>query len=179
MPLEFDINVQCNALRWVLDNKFELNEYDRETIRLIQDIVLADEHLRFPAYVSPQYQNATIILYHLSRLVAAYPEQFPRIKEKLITDLEKQWKLTKVPMEKLLLNSSFARLGIPQKEMATISKKDFDHFYFFVANMSSSQPNPLKRWLASSKRTNFYYRSEGYYWALLLENACLNLDSQD
>ncbi len=175
MPLEFDLSVQCNALRWVLDNKFDLNEYDRETIRLIEDMVLAGEHIRHAEYVSPQYQNASIVLYHLARLVAVYPEQFPRIRDRVIKDIEKRFERTKVPMEKLLLNTSLARFGLPQKQMASVTAKDFDSFYFFLANMTSNQPNPIKRWMAGSRWTNFYYRSEAYYWTLLLENACMQL----
>lgn len=175
MPLEFDICVHCNVIRFVLDNKMELNEYDRATIQLIQDIVLADDHIRHGPCVSPEYKNASIILYHLARLVSEHPEAFPLIREKLIADLTKHFEKTKVPMEKLLLNTSLARFGLPQKEMKALTKKDFEGFYFFTADLTNTQRDPIKRWLSTSRWTKFYFQSEGYYWSLLLENACMKL----
>lgn len=174
-PLEFDISVQCNAMLWVLNNKFELNEYDLETIRLIQDMVMANDHFKHPHYISPQYQSSAIILYHLARLISVHPDHFLRIRDKVIRDIQSEFAKTTKPMEKILLNTSLARFGLEQKEMPAISQKDFKGFYFFLADMTSVYPNPIKRWMAGSRVTNFYYVSEGYYWALLLENECMKI----
>ena len=177
MRVDFDLSVHCNAMRWILDNNLELNQYDHETINLIQDMVLAGEHIENAHYVSPHYQLPSIVLYHLSKLVSAHPAIFPLIKNQIINDLQNQLKVTVNPMEKLLMQTSLARFGIFQKA-EILSQKDFDGFYYFVANMTSVTPNPIKGWFAKSKVTNFYYRCEGFYWCLLLENECLNLNDK-
>jgi hypothetical protein len=175
MPIDFDVCVQANALRFVLDKRLEWDEHDIETIHLLRDIVLANEHLDDPAYVSPHYQNSSVILYHLARLVAAYPKKhgLAEMKEKLVHDIQVQFLLVQDPMEKLLLHSSLLRFGIRPEISVSVQQKDFSSFYFFVANMTSTLPNPFKGWWASSKRTNFYYQSEAYYWCLMWENELL------
>jgi hypothetical protein len=173
MRVDYDLSVQCNAMLWVLNNKLPFNQFDFETIRLIEDMVLANEHIRYAHYVSPHYQKPAIVLYHLARLVSAHPATFPRIKDKIVLDIENELKKSQVSMEKLLLNTSLARFGIAQKESPVLTEKDFNNFYFFVANLSSIMPNPIKRWFAKNSWTNFYYQCEGYYWTLLLENECM------
>lgn len=177
MPVDFDICVQANALRFVLDKRLELDEHDLETIHLIRDMVIANEHLKEPAYISPHYQNTSIILYHLARLVAAHPEHhgLQEIRNKLIQDIQQQKKVVTHPMEKLLLSTSLLRFDIPCPLEKSIVQKDFDGFYFFIANMTSTLPNPFKRWFLHSKKTKFYYQSEGYYWCLVWENEMLQL----
>lgn len=175
IDVDFDICVQSNALRWVLDNHFVLNKYDSATIQLLKKMVLSDEHIEYAHYISPHYQNSNIVLYHLARLIAPHPEYFTEIKSKLIADIQQQIVFAKHPMEKLLLASSLARFGINSEQKLKLNKSDFEDFYFFVANMTSVAPNPLKRWFARCKRTNFYYESEGYYFALLLEYECLKI----
>ena len=175
IDVDFDICVQSNALRWVLDNHYILDKHDSATIQLLKKMVLADEHIEYAHYISPHYQKSTIVLYHLARLIATHPDYFVEIKQKLINDIIQQTGIAKHPMEKLLLASSLARFSVFSEERLRLIKSDFDGFYFFVANMTSVAPNPLKRWFARCKRTNFYYESEGYYYTLLLEYECLML----
>ena len=175
MPIDFDLCVQTNALRFVMDKRLEWDEHDIETIHLIRDMVLANEHLDRPSFVSPHYQQSSVILYHLARLVAAHTKQhgLAEIKEKLIQDLKTQGQRVQHPMERLLLHTSLLRFGIQPDFAVEVQEKDFDDFYFFVANMTSTLPNPLKGWFAKSKRFNFYYQSKAYYWGLVWENEML------
>ena len=173
MNVDFDICVQANALRWVLENKLELNQYDSVTIQLIKQMVLADEIVKFPHYVSPHYQKTSIILYHLARLIAIRPELFQNIRQKVLAETKRQLFICQHSMEILLLKNSLARLGEKVDFGSDLNEKDFSGFYFFVANMTSVAPNPFKRWFALSKWTNMYYQSKGYYWALLFEYECL------
>ncbi|MCH5596657.1 hypothetical protein [Niabella ginsengisoli] len=175
MPVDFDICVQANALRFVLDNQFELNKYDSATIQLVRDMVLNDTHLKRAAYVSPHYQNPNIILYHLARLVAAHPQHplLDGLKSALITDLKKQMHSSKSNMERVLLQTSLLKLEEPFSGKISVSEKDRNAFYFFVANMTSVFPNPIKGIFVKSRKTNFFYRSQAYYLTLLLENEVL------
>jgi hypothetical protein len=177
MPIDFDICVQANALRFVLDNKLELDEHDIETIHLLKDMVAAGEHVKSAHYISPHYKNPNVVLYHLSRLVAAHPEHhgLVEMKPQLIQDLYAQMKTATHPMERLLLQTSLLRFGEPVRDKIVVSKHDMETFYFFVANMTSTFPNPLKGMFAKNVWTNFYYRCEAYYLTLLFENEVLRL----
>ena len=172
MPVDFDICVQANGMRFVLDNQLELNQFDSATIWLMKDMLVARKHIKRPHYISPHYQNTSIILYHLARLVAAH-SQHPLLvdfKPLLIKDLKREMQRTDNGMEKILLQTSLSRLNNSAGAKIELRQEDWDDFYFFVANMTSVFPNPVKGIFANSRKTNFFYRSEAYYLTLLLEN---------
>ncbi len=172
MPVDFDICVQANGMRFVLDNQLELNQYDSATIQLMKDMLVARKHIKRPHYTSPHYQNTSIILYHLARLVAAHPEHplLVDFKPLLLKDLKREMQRSDNGMEKILLQTSLAWFNESTGEKIEVTQKDWDDFYFFVANMTSVFPNPIKGIFANSRKTNFFYRSEAYYLTLLLEN---------
>lgn len=172
MPVDFDICVQANGMRFVLDNQMELNQFDSATIRLMKDMLIGRKHIKRPHYISPHYQNTAIILYHLARLVAAHSAHplLADLKPLLIKDLKRENQKADNGMEQILLQTSLAKLGEAGGEQIVVSQKDSDRFYFFVANMTSVFPNPVKGIFASSRKTNFFYRSQAYYLTLLLEN---------
>lgn len=177
MPVDFDICVQANGMRFVLDNGFELNRYDSATLQLMEDILMARKHIKRPHYVSPHYQSTSIILYHLARLVAAHPQHplLAGLKPLLIRDLKSEMKSVDNGMEQILLQTSLLKLKEFPGERVAVAQKDRDNFYFFVANMTSVFPNPIKGIFARSRKTNFFYRSEAYYLALMLEHELLYL----
>lgn len=172
MPVDFDICVQANGMRFVLDHQLELNQFDSATIRLMKDMLVARKHIRRPHYTSPHYQNTSIILYHLARLVAAHPEHALLVDftPLLIKDLKREMQRADNGMEKILMQTSLSWLNDSTGERIEVTQKDWDDFYFFVANMTSVFPNPIKGIFANSRKTNFFYRSEAYYLTLLLEN---------
>ncbi|MBC7389578.1 MAG: hypothetical protein H7329_10230 [Opitutaceae bacterium] len=179
MPVDFDICVQANALLLVLNQKLAQDETDIETAHLIIEIVRKDYHLKYPQLISPHYQNTAVILYHLSRLISIHPELgFLGIKEKIIGDIQSHILKQNSPMEILLLENSLLMLGNKPLSSITIKDTDFQNFYFFVANMTSTTINPFKTWFSKCKSTNFYYKSEAYYWTLVFENVCLRLEQK-
>ncbi len=179
MPIDFDICVQANGLRFVLDNGFLLGAHDSATIHLISDMVRAGLHIKRPPYVAPHYQDAAIILYHLSRLVAAHPQlpELAALKPLLIRDIQKELLKTNAGMRAVLLQTSLLRLGVPVSTRIQLLEQDLDDFYFFVANMTSVFPNPIKGIFAKSRKINFYYKCRAYYLALLLEHEMYRLAS--
>ncbi|MCH5717037.1 hypothetical protein [Niabella hibiscisoli] len=88
----------------------------------------------------------------------------------MIKDLKAEMQRADNEMELVLLQTSLIKLGKIPGEKIVVSRKDWDRFYFFVANMTSVFPNPVKGIFANSRKTNFFYRSEAYYQTLLLEN---------
>ncbi len=180
MPVDFDICVQANGLRFVLDNGFRLDKYDSATIRLVNRMVTSGKYLKRTPYNAPHYQKASIILYHLARLVAAHPQHkaLCDLKAVLVQDIRSQLQKVTNGMEKVLLQTSLLRLGEGGAERIIVSPEDMEGFYFFVANMTSVFPNPVKGLFAASRKTNFFYHSQAYYLTLLLEHEMLRLGSE-
>ncbi|MCH5717036.1 hypothetical protein [Niabella hibiscisoli] len=62
MPVDFDICVQANGMRFVLDNQLALNRYDSATIRLMTDMVLDRKHIKRPHYI-PRITRTLLLFY--------------------------------------------------------------------------------------------------------------------
>jgi len=179
MPVEFDICVQANGLRFVLDNRFQLDKYDSATIHLLNRMVVSGRYIKHPPYNAPQYQKASVILYHMARLVAAHPQykELYDLKPILVKDARLQMQKVTNSMEKVLLQTSLLWLGERDTARIVVSKEDVKGFYFFVANITSVLPNPVKMLFAGSRKINLFYHSQAYYLTLLLENEVLQLRS--
>lgn len=172
MPQDLDICVMSNVLLFIFQKGFELNNTDQETLDLIKEIVITNDHIVHPHIVSPHYKNSSIILYHLSRLISVADNPvLNSIREKIIIDLKKQLQLSKNEMEKVILLTSLYRLGekIDFKISINSAEKDFNTFYWFRANPSSGKNMFLKRLLGKNSLFQFKYKCDAYYWTLLLE----------
>ncbi len=172
MKQDFDVCVQSNALLFVFEKQLELSKVDTATIVLIKDIILTDKHIESPVLVSPHYQNTSIILYHIARLIAAADNDlFKEIQSKVIQDIYAQLRIVDNEMEKVILYTSLFRLR-EKPEIKIDSNKlkdDLQNFYWFKASMVATSNIKIKKVIAKSKLVNFNYQSEGYYYALLLE----------
>lgn len=169
---DVDICVIANTLLLVEEKGFPLHHYDSASYQLIFEMVERKDHLEIPHLISPHYQNTSIILYHLARLFAESGELVPLgMKDTVIGDIRKQLMQTNHPMEKILLQTSLYRLGFrPENEIQLQDISDsFKSFAFFVANPFSLNSMTIKRIIGKSKFMQFKYRSEAYYWALVLE----------
>lgn len=172
MPQDLDICVMSNVLLFILQKGIELNSTDQETLDLIKEIVITNDHILNPHIVSPHYRSSPIILYHLSRLISVADNPvLNSIREKIIIDLKKQLQLSKNEMEKVILLTSLYRLGekIDYKISINNAEKDFNTFYWFRANLSSGKNMFLKWLVGKNSLLEFRYKCDAYYWALLLE----------
>jgi hypothetical protein len=172
MPIDFDACVITNALCFVYKYNLPLNEYDSASIRFVQSVILADEHVKYPYYIARHYRKTSVILYHVARLISNY--DVPGLSEqkpKIIADIQQELCRSNNYMEKVLLSTSLLKLGVetPPIEIS-IEKvhKEYKKFNFFVANMLTSE-NSFAWWLSRYSVFHLGYRSEAYYLALLLE----------
>jgi hypothetical protein len=178
---DFDVCVMANTLLYIFDRDFELNEHDRETICLIKDMVINNEHIRFPHIISPYYKNTAIILYHLSRVMAASKNgEFDNIKSKIVTDIKKSLQFVNNRMEKILLISSLNRLNVKTNLSVNLNniENDFERFCYFYVNSFHGSNITLKRILGRSNFLHHYYRCRAYYWTLILEYLVLNYETK-
>lgn len=175
MPIEFDVCVLCNL--FLLFSKFDLklNKHDDAVVKLIQSMVRDKDYFSTPYQISPAYPNASIILYHIARLVAATQiAPLKALKAELISDLHRQFQRAIHPLEKVILSTSLMRLG--QESHYEIPPILFriareEKFYWFSASMLSAYGNSLIKPFAKFAFTHLKYNCPAFNLTLLLEHA--------
>lgn len=177
MPIDFDVCVLTNVLYFVQQYQLPWNDADSASLQLITQVIANDGYLKDPAYVSPHYQRAPVILYHLARLMQLRPiPALEQWKDKLVQEASRQLATTNHFMDAILLHTALLRWGIIPPARTTIRFADWEKrlkdepFSFFVANMSSMLPGKLKSSLDRAAIGKFYYNCPGYHYALVLEN---------
>jgi hypothetical protein len=174
MPIEFDVCVLCNL--FLLFSKFDLplNAHDEAVIKLIVGIVKDKDYFTTPYQISPAYPNASIILYHISRLVAnTQIVPLKNLQAEIIKDLQCQFRLATHPLEKVILDTSLIRFG--EKSQYEVSPDLYkfalqENFFWFSASMLSVYGNPLIKPFAKFAFTHLKYNCEAFNLTLLLEH---------
>lgn len=169
---DFDICVMANTMLYIFDRGFPLNEYDEATIDLIMEMVKNGDHLRYPHIISPYYKTPFIILYHLSRLLAADTSgRFDPVREIIIKDIQFSLDHTQNRMEKVLLLTALYKLNVPNDLEVDLNgiENDFKGFDYFVVNPFHGSNITFKRIMGRTEFLHFFYRCEAYYWTLILE----------
>lgn len=168
MPIEFDVCVHSNFMFWVFKNKLPLNKNDQDTLKFIRSVIVNSEYFKTPFLISVNYPESSLILYHLTRFIAGFSiPGFDDLKSKLIKDIYHQLQRTSEQniMEKIILNSSLMRFGLPSE--FTINEKIInDNYYYkkikkfewFTAGFLTVYDNPLTMPLAKYKLFHMKFR---------------------
>lgn len=180
MYIEFDICVLSNLMRLILKhfNEDELNEYDRDTLHFISEVISNDEHRSLPFYSAPNYPTTELILYHVARLIPSLPESCKvKIEAKVKNDISESLSST-TGMNRIVLENSAMKLGLSvQPRDGNLEEAQNDpKFFFFHAGMITAFENPLAQKLASNSFFHLRYASKALNRALLLENLVLKRD---
>ncbi len=182
MPIEFDLCVLSNLFLWIHRYNFELNKYDNESLKLIERSISESLYFRSAFLSAPEYPKASIILYHLSRLLCTtnYLKQY---QNKLISDITQLYNTTKDQFEILLLSSSLMKLkALPDTN--TVKKISLNpeilNRWWFTAGFLSSSSNPIVNKIAPYSIFHYRFYSPAFNLALFLENKLLtkNIDKQ-
>ncbi|HRH60271.1 MAG TPA: hypothetical protein PL045_06855, partial [Chitinophagaceae bacterium] len=163
MPPDFDFAVQCNLLYFMFDKKLLLVKQDSATIELLAAMVKNREYMTAPAYISPYYVTSPILLYHLTRLMAAFKipalEMYkPQVAKDIHALLENKTNI----MDQIILRTSLLRLGEPAPALDIKSIKEFEEsnqeqFIFFQARAAFSYPSPFKQIFLHFSYINYYF----------------------
>ena len=176
MYIEFDICVLSNLMRVILPHfKDELNEYDRDTLTFITEVILNDEHTSLPFYSAPNYPTTELILYHVGRLIPLLPLEYKtKIEAKIKTDVQSQLKLA-TGMTKVMLENAALKLNLKIELNDTASSEvlNDDSFFFFHAGMITAFENGVAQKLANTPFFHLRYTSKALNRALLIENMLL------
>jgi len=178
MYIEFDVCVLSNLMRLILlhFNTDELNEYDRDTLQFISEVIKSGEHRSKPFYAAPNYPTTDLILYHITRLLPLLPEPYKgQVENTLRADISNRSVKAK-DMNRLILESSAIKLGLQEVGHQNVypSEVELDnHFYFFHAGMITAFENWLAQRFAAHPFFHIRYKSKALNRALLIENMVL------
>ncbi len=177
MPVDFDVSVLANVLYFVQHYQLNWTSADSASLQLILKVIEDKKYIDAPSNVSPHYNRSSVILYHLSRLMSIQSIAALEIhKAELIEVSKNLLNESSSFMEKIILSTALMRWGTrpPVISISTgntlLELIDDPNFAFFIANMSSMLPNPLKDLAGSIGVGKFNYYCEAYNLCLVLEN---------
>lgn len=175
MHPDFDFAVQCNILYFNFEKKLPLVTEDSATITLLAEILKNREYMKRPVYVSPSYNKPSVLIYHISRLMAAFTiEALEPYKEQLIADASRLLVRATNIMDRIILRTALIRLGATTPDLVIKSIADFeqtDHndFVFFQARAAFAQPTPIKQIFLHWNYLIYSFYCPAYNKALWLE----------
>ena len=179
MPIDFDMAVLCNVLSFVDTYDLPWTISDSASLQLIKTAIQNNWHMRKANFIAPHYAKPAVILYHIARLLQSGKQQnleaLMALKPALLHNTDSLLTITKDPLETVLLQSARLQFGgiagdvqATQAVEAAVIEQSF--YPFFIANMASMLPNPVKRPLSKLAFAKFEYRCPAYNLALLWEN---------
>jgi len=175
---DFDFAVHCNILYFVLDKKLPWVKQDSATLQLLVEMVRNREYMSTPVYLSPYYVRSSILIYHIVRLMHAFPVPALEVyKQQLIDDAKKEFEASNNVMDKIILSTSLMRLGIKEEQymppftsIENFEKSNQQQYVFFQARAAFSYPSPFKQIFLHWSYINYYFYCPAYYKTLWLEN---------
>jgi len=180
MPIDFDMAVLCNVLSFVNAYDLQWTASDSASLQLITTAINNNWHITKADFIAPHYAKPAVIMYHIARLLTAGNHQniqsLMALKPALLKQTDSLLAISKDPLENILLSSARVQFGgIPndasqEPDQAAIEQSKYP---FFIANMASMLPSPVKRPLSKLAFVKFEYRCPAYNLALLWENRYL------
>jgi len=175
MAPDFDFAVHCNILYFVLGKHLPLAKEDSATINLLAQMVKSRDYMRSPVFLSPYYVKSSILLYHITRLMAAFtiPELEP-YRAQLARDIMSLIPVSYNIMDQIILRTALLRLGETPPDLDLNSIKEFDEsnqksFVFFQARAAFPYPTPLKKIFLHWSYIYYYFYCPAYNKMLWLE----------
>ena len=180
MPIDFDMAVLCNVLSFVNAYDLQWTASDSASLQLITTAIDNKWHLNKADFIAPHYAKPAVIMYHIARLLTAGNQQniqtLIALKPILLKQTDSLLTISKDPLENVLLSSARVQFG----GITNITSQALDQaaieqskYPFFIANMASMLPSPVKRPLSKLAFAKFEYRCPAYNLALLWENRYL------
>lgn len=179
MQPDFDFAVQCNLMYFMYNKGIFNNHQDTATIQLLAEMVKERLYMKRPKFISPYYGQPSLLLYHLTRLIAAYhPKELAAYQATIKEDLHLLYSKATTPVEKIILQTSLLRMGenaeMPtEREIQAIRLVDQHKFSFFQARPAYWCRPFLKSLLLHLEFVNYHFFSPTYDKILLLENLAM------
>jgi hypothetical protein len=175
MTPDFDFAVHCNLLYFMYEKHLPITIQDSATLYLLTQMVKNREYMKAPVYLSPYYVKASILIYHVTRLMGAFniPE-LNQYKEQIIADIHALLEKSNNVMDQIILRTSLLRLGASAPELDLQSIKEFEEsnqqqYIFFQARAAFSYPTPFKQIFLHWSYITYYFYCPSYNKILWLE----------
>ena len=172
MKQDLDVVVNCNVLSFVFQKGLPLDEVDEAAIEFITTVITRNQHLTHGHLVSSYYQEPSLILYHVARLISiSNHDLLKKVRDKVLQDLRSLLTRTENSMEKVILLISLARLEKGERfelDLAQI-QNGMNDFFWFKTNFLCGQPLWVKKLFGKWNFLTFGNRCEAFYWSLVIE----------
>lgn len=170
MYLEFDFCVLCNVMYFVCSHKLPFSVHDYDTIAFLKQVIISDLHITNPFKVSASYPRATLILYHMSRLMAAFEiPELDALRPKITAQLQQLIKEQHHIIDQMLLAISIGRMTGAYPDVNYQLPLPFENYYFFNGGLLTAFETPITRKLAPHPFFHLKHTCEAYYLALAVE----------
>lgn len=174
MYLEFDFCVMCNVMYFVCNNQFAFDVHDHDTVALLKAVIISDLHIHHPFQVSASYPRTTLILYHISRLLAAFEiPELNELKPKITSQLRQLLNNKNHIIDQILIATSIGRLTGVYPKIKYPFPLPFKDYYFFNGGLLTAFENKAARKLAPHSFFHLKHTCEAYYLTLLVEYEAL------
>jgi hypothetical protein len=181
MPVDMDLCVLANVLTMVGAYGIPYSAADSAALDFIRAAIERKDYLKDPDLIDGHYQQSSIILYHISRLMSVKKiSVLEDLKDELSSAALRLYAESDDLMEKVILSTSLKRWGVNVPETTMRPNQSFEEmidqsrFAFFVANMAVIIGHPYNKWLSRTGLVRSYYYCTALNYALILENVCLN-----
>ncbi|WP_460941404.1 hypothetical protein [Spirosoma humi] len=175
MGVDFDACALSNMLYCIYQYALPRNQHDTDSLAYLRFIVESGRYLSAPFRCAPHYARTSLIIYHLSRLMAAFSiAELEPIRPRLIADARSLGAIAPNRVERLLLATSLHRLGqaVPAIDLSAI-EHDFAGFHFFIAGLLTAYEQPWLRRFADRPLMQMRWQCEAHCWALVAEYVSL------
>jgi hypothetical protein len=169
--VEFDAGVLSNILYFVYAAGLTRDVHDSASLRFLQYVLEKRKYWTDPAFASVYYPRTPVLMYHLGRFMGRFaPDSLEPFRPRLKTDVHTALEQSRDNMDRVILGTTLIRLGdttsLPPPPVADVER---DRFVFYIANISSLFPNPIRRLGLHLPAFIFRFYCPAYNDALLLE----------
>lgn len=180
MGIDFDACALSNILYCLYEYDLPIDRHGTDSLAYLRSIVETGRYMSEPFRCAPHYARTSLIIYHLTRLIAAFdPPELALIRPRLIDDARHLLTQTTNRLEQIVLSTSLLRLGErpPAVNLADV-KQDFSGFHFFIAGLLTAYEQPWLRRFADRPITQMSWQCEAHCWALVAEYGVLGNGSE-
>ena len=176
MGIDFDACALSNILYCIYQYDLPRNQHDIDSLTYLRSVVASGRYVSEPFQCAPHYARTSLIIYHLSRLIAAFdvPELEP-VRPRLIADAYREMENAHNRVEKIMLATALTRLG-ESPPMVSVDgiEPDIATFHFFIAGLLTAYEQPLLRRFADRPLMQMRWQCEAHSWALVAEYLVLS-----
>jgi hypothetical protein len=175
-PVVLDVCVLTNILCMVQAKKLEWTKADSASLDVIVTAIQNKDIVRQPLAVSPYYGKASLLLYHIARLMQV--STIPKLeaqKQTLCALAVDEFRHSKDLLEKIILSIALLKWGYEITQLVIPEQPELNariersNFPFFIGNVSSYLSKGKRVFLTNLKVGLFYHYCPAWNDVLLLE----------